>query len=361
MGLHSDFTAPGDGSIWRDSEPLVCCAVVPEAPDVATFSFVAPSGALFKYEPGQFLTLELPVPGGTVWRTFTISSSPSRPLSISITVKAKPGSVGGRWMLDHLRPGMRIKAMGPAGIFTLPTRERHKYLFLSAGSGITPVLSMTTYLYDRGVDIDVNFIHCARRPSDIIARQRLEHMASRVPELKLSFIVGQDDPYRVWTGYRGRLNQIMVGLIASDYLEREVYCCGPAPFMDAVREMLIALGFDMDHYHQESFAAPVETEADQEVLDDVVPDEHAAASIAFAASSVTADCTETDTVLAVAKASGIVIPSGCTFGVCGTCKIRKLKGQVHMVHNGGISEDDIAEGYILACCSKPIGAVEIDV
>jgi ferredoxin-NADP reductase len=256
---------------------------------------------------------------------------------------------------------MRIKATGPAGIFTLPRHERKKYLFISAGSGITPSLSMTTYLYDRGTDIDVVFVNCARRPQDIIARQRLEQMASRVPSLKLFFIVEEDDPYRVWTGLRGQLNQLMIGLIAGDYLEREVYCCGPEPFMDAVREMLIALGYDMDRYHQESFAAPVKTEAQLPEHDDLVPDERAAASVGFARSGVTAECTETDTLLSVARAAGIVIPSGCTFGVCGTCKVRKTAGEVHMVHNGGISEDDIAAGYILACCSKPIGAVEIDV
>ncbi len=75
-------------------------------------------------------------------------------------------------MLDHLQPGMRIEATGPAGIFTLPRHERKKYLFISAGSGITPSLSMTTYLYDRGLDTDVVFVSCARRPPDIIARQR---------------------------------------------------------------------------------------------------------------------------------------------------------------------------------------------
>lgn len=361
MGLQTELTASAGSGIWRDIEMLECCAVVPEAPDTATFSFVSPSGALFKYEPGQFITLELPVPGGTVWRTYTISSSPSRPLSISVTVKAQKDSIGTRWMLDHLRPGMKIKATGPAGIFTLPTAERKKYLFISAGSGITPSLSMTTYLYDRGTGIDVILVTCARRPRDIIGRQRLELMASRVPEMKLHFIVEEDDPFQVWTGLRGRLNQIMIGLIANDYLEREIYCCGPEPFMNAVREMLIALGYDMDHYHQESFQAPVKTEEQFEEPDDLVPDETAEASITFAASDVTADCTETDTVLAVAKGAGIVIPSGCTFGVCGTCKIRKLSGQVHMVHNGGISEDDIEEGYILACCSKPIGSVEVEV
>lgn len=361
MSLDVDLTASGDDGIWTDAESLVCCAVVPEAPNTATFSFVSPSGRQFRYEPGQFLTLELPVPGGTVWKTYTISSSPSRPLTIAVTVKAQADSIGTRWMLDHLQPGMTVKATGPAGIFTLPRNENKKYMFISAGSGITPSLAMTTYLYDRGTNIDVAFVHCAQRPQDIIARQRLEQMASRVPSIKLFFIVEEDDPYRVWTGLRGRLNQLMIGLIAGDYLEREVYCCGPEPFMDAVREMLIGLGYDMDRYHQESFVAPVKKEEQLPEHDDVIPDEDARASVTFGKSEVTAECHETDTVLAVARGAGIVIPSGCTFGVCGTCKVRKTAGEVHMVHNGGISEDDIDSGYILACCSKPIGSVEIDV
>lgn len=348
-------------AIWTDAEELECCAVVPEAPDVATISFVSPSGAWFRYLPGQFLTLELPVPGGPVWRTYTISSSPSRPMTLAITVKAGRESIGTRWMFDHLRPGMRLRVRGPAGIFTLPVRARDKYLFISAGAGITPSLSMTNYLYDRGLGQDVVLVNCARRPAEIICRRRLEMMAARVPSLKLHFIVEEDDPFEVWTGYRGRLNQLMIGLVASDYLERQVYCCGPEPFMRAVREMLIALGFDMANYHQESFAQPVETEAEAPLLDDFVPDESKAAEIFFADSGVTAACDETETVLMAAKAAGLNIANGCGFGVCGTCKVRKISGEVHMVHNGGITEEDIAEGYVLACCSRPVGRVEVAV
>jgi ferredoxin-NADP reductase len=345
--------------IWTDDQPLECCAVVPEAPDVATISFVAPGGAWFRYQPGQFLTLELPVPGGPIWRTYTISSSPSRPLTLGITVKAGPNSIGTRWMLDHLKVGMKIRARGPAGIFTIPTRGDAKYLFISAGTGITPSLSMTSYLYDRGLGTDVVLINCARRPAEIICRKRLELMVTRVPSIKLHFIVEQEDPYDVWTGYRGRLNQLMLGLIASDYLERKVYCCGPEPFMQAVRDMLIALGFDMENYHQESFALAVETAADAPVLDDFVPDESRSAEIVFLDSGVTARANESDTVLLAAKAAGLNIPNGCNFGVCGTCKVRKTAGEVHMVHNGGISAEDIEAGYILACCSRPIGRVEV--
>lgn len=343
---------------WRDSEPLECTMVIPEAPDVATFCFRAPSGAWFDHAPGQFVTLELPVPGGVVHRTYTISSSPSRPLSLSVTVKAQPDSVGTRWMLDHLKPGMTIRAFGPAGVFTLPDAKPRKYLFISAGSGITPMMAMTTWVWDTGLAPDIAFITCAKRPQDLIFRQRLEHMASRTPGLKLHFVVDQDDPYRTWTGYRGRFNALMLGLMAPDYLEREVFCCGPESFMQSVRDMLNSLGFDMAHYHQESFQAPAEEAA--ELPQDVVPSDDRAAQVHFAASGVTADCRETDTLLQIAKSSGLNIPSGCTFGVCGTCKVKKTSGEVHMVHNGGIADEDIEAGYVLACCSKPIGNVTLD-
>ncbi|MGS2742625.1 2Fe-2S iron-sulfur cluster-binding protein [Halomonas sp. LS-001] len=347
--------------MWSDDEPLECVSVIPEVPNTATFTFIAPSGGLFDFMPGQFLTLEIPVPGGPVYRTYTISSSPSRPCSISITVKAQPDSIGTRWMLDNLQPGRQLKAFGPAGLFSHINRPKSKYLFISAGSGITPMMSMTTWMFDLGKEPDVVFINCARRPSEIIFRERLEHMSSRSPGIDLHWVVEQPDRYAPWVGYRGQFNQLMLGLMAQDYLERDVYCCGPEPFMQAVREALQELGFDMNRYHQESFQAPVETEGDAPRLDDTVPDEDNRVEVSFASSGVTTKIAETDTILAAAKANGLNIPSGCTFGVCGTCKVRKLSGEVHMVHNGGISEDDIADNYILACCSHPIGKVEVDV
>ncbi|MBV2143589.1 hybrid-cluster NAD(P)-dependent oxidoreductase [Falsochrobactrum sp. TDYN1] len=346
-------------AFWTDAEELECVSYLPEAPNVMTFCFQSPSGALFSFDPGQFLTLELPVPGGSIYRTYTVSSSPSRPTSLTVTVKAQPDSIGTRWMFDHLRPGMRLRAIGPGGNFSIASHPADKYLFISAGSGITPIMSMTTYLYDSGRDMDVVFVNCARRPSEIIFRERLEHMASRVNGIDLKWVIEESDPYNPWTGYKGFFNQLMLGLMAQDYLEREVFCCGPEPFMQAVREALIGLGYDMERYHQESFHAPLpETEL---VPDDVTPDEESRAEIEFTLSGVSMACAETDTILAAARAAGLMIPSGCTMGICGTCKIHKTEGQVHMVHNGGITDEDIEDGYILACCSHPLGHVKVEV
>jgi len=344
---------------WTDAEELDCVTRMPEAPDVVTFSFQSPSGALFSHDPGQFVTLELPVPGGTIWRTCTISSSPSRPTVLTLTVKAQAGSIGTRWMLDHLHKGMRLRAKGPAGKFSIAQHPVGKYLFISAGSGITPMVAMTTWMYDSGHEPDIVFINAARRPSEIILRDRMELMASRIVGLDLKWVVEEADPFRPWTGYKGRFNQIMLGLMAQDYLEREVFCCGPEPFMRAVREALEGLGYDMSHYHQESFQA--EPEAAEEIPADMFPAARNEAEVAFALSGLSIKCAETDTILAAAKSAGLVIASGCSMGICGTCKVRKTAGEVHMVHNGGITDEDIAEGFILACCSRPLGRVSVEV
>lgn len=253
-----------------------------------------PSGAWFDYRPGQFLTLELPLPGGTIHRTYTISSSPSRPLSITLTVKAAGASVGTRWMLDNIREGTLVKAIGPGGIFIPDVAPDRKLLLISAGSGVTPMMAITTYRWDIGGKPDICFVQCAKRPSELVFRRHLEHMASRVPSIRLHYVVREDDPHGAWSGYRGQFNQLMLGLMAPDYLEREVYCCGPEPFMQVVRDMLIGFGFDMDHYHQETFTAPVLTPADAPVLDDVVPSAEAASEVVFSVSGKSIPCTEAD-------------------------------------------------------------------
>ncbi|MDK3019636.1 hybrid-cluster NAD(P)-dependent oxidoreductase [Pseudodonghicola flavimaris] len=348
---------------WTDDEMLECVSILPETENVVTVCFQAPSRRPFIFDAGQFITLELPVPGGPLYRTFTISSSPTRPKSLTVTIKAQSDSIGVRWIIENLKPGMKLKATGPTGHFTSAKSPAEKYLFISAGSGITPMMSMTTEIYDLGGHCDIVFVNCAKRPSDIIFKRRLEHMATRIAGLDLKWVVDRPDPFQPWTGFQGHFNQLMLGLMAPDYLEREVFCCGPESFMQAVREALAGLGFDMDHYHQESFHAPGTPGPELielPVPDDDLPEEDVMAEVIFDISGVSQSCPETETVLSAARSAGVAIPSGCTFGVCGTCKTKKLSGEVHMVHNGGITEEEIEEGYILACCSNPRGKVTLE-
>jgi ferredoxin len=135
--------------------------------------------------------------------------------------------------------------------------------------------------------------------------------------------------------------------------------------MRAVRQMLEASGFDMAHYHEESFGRPAVVPVPAPFSDEPPADAQEAPveeamPIRFATSEVEAHCLPGQTVLQAARAAGVRISAACEFGLCGTCKTKKLSGEVEMSHNGGILDEEIAEGYILCCCSRPLTPIEVE-
>jgi ferredoxin-NADP reductase len=341
-------------------DPLVCRTVTQETPDVRSFHFATERPSRFRFEAGQFLTLELPIDGETVFRCYTISSPPTRPETVSITTKRVPGGAGSNWLHDTMRPGMHLRATGPSGVFVLPQRPGAKLLFLSGGSGVTPLMSMTRTLFDRADDRDVVFVHSARSPGDIIFRDDLPLIARRLPRLRVAHVVESTLGEPAWPGLVGRLDLRMFGLLVPDLLEREVFCCGPAPYMAAVRASLDQAGFDRGHYYEESFSFD---ELPGAVADEVVEAEMAAEttfSVTFAKSGKAVACPPGTTVLMAARQAGLRLPSSCTRGVCGTCKSRMLSGRVDMQHGGGIRQREIDQGMILICCSRPLEDLVID-
>ena len=342
------------------SETLVCTMVLSDSPDVKTFCFQTVSPSWFRYEAGQFVTLQVEIEGALHTRCYTLSSSPSRPVCLTITVKAEPGGKVSNWLHQHLKVGDHVQARGPSGIFSVQHRPADKYLFLAGGVGITPLMSMTRWLFDLGRHTDVCFVQCARTPADLLFRSELEAISARVSEFRVSLVCERPNPYGAWTGYSGRLNQLMLELICPDYFEREVFCCGPEPYMKAVRGVLQSAGFDMRRYHEESFTVPVHVEAETRQHDDVRIDAGSRSMVRFATSGREIRCQGSQTLLDSAREAGLNIPSACLFGVCGTCKVRKLEGEVHMVQNGGITDEDMADGWVLACCTRPLGDVVLD-
>ncbi|AVA20551.1 MULTISPECIES: hybrid-cluster NAD(P)-dependent oxidoreductase [unclassified Rhizobium] len=344
---------------WSDRQHLLeCLSATPEAPDVMTFTFRSDKDNWFRYLPGQFVTLELPTAPEPVMRTYTLSSTPSRPFSVAVTVKAQKDSIGTRWMFENLKPGMRIKAFGPLGDFSHIRHPGEKYLFVSAGSGITPMMAMTRYMADTGPLSDITFVNCSRSPADIIFRSELEYLARFMPNLDLGFIVEGCGRTDLWSGLKGRIDKAKIGLLAPDFMERTIFCCGPEVFMDAVRSMLEAHGFDMARYHQESFQPAQAATPLAEVSDDASMD--AATSIRFTMAGRDVACAPGQTILQAARGAGVRIGAACESGLCGTCRVMKLSGEVEMNHNGGILDDEIDEGYILACCSRPKTDVQIE-
>ena len=362
-----------------------CLQASTETRDVKTFRFVAEPPLLFSYKPGQFVTLDLEIEGKRVLRSYSISSTPSRPHILEITVKrvpaptdvanAPPGLVS-NWLHDNITVGSQVKLKGPMGKFTCVDNQAEKLLFISAGSGITPMMSMSRWLCDTGADVDVVFLHSARSPRDFIFRHELESMAARYTNFKLAVTTTRSEPGQAWVGYTGRLNEVMLQAIAPDWRERAVYVCGPNPFMAGAKTMLETLGFPMENYHQESFGSPkrkpsVKKKEEDEVTKAGEAEEYRerenttpvhttqaqAQSSVVVFSKVDKEIVgdEEETILEIAEQEGIELPSGCRMGACGACKLPLLEGEVNYDDDPGCEP-----GHLFTCIAKPVGRVVIE-
>lgn len=366
----TDSFIPVNTQTWANGRHNVrCVKVIEETWDVRTFCFMAEQPVMFFFKPGQFVTLELEIEGQQVMRSYTISSSPSVPYSFSITVKRVPGGVVSNFLHDNMQEGDELAVHGPVGVFNcidFPS-DSNKVLLLSGGVGITPVMSMARWWFDTNGETDMVFAHSARTPKDIIYRRELEHMDARIDNFSLHFICEKYDRGESWAGYRGYLDQVKLEMIAPDFMDREVFCCGPTPYMKAVKRLLEANGFDMDRYHEESFGeTPADIEEDAIEQADVAAEEADAITqadmveVSFAATGKAVSIAPGETVHTAASKLGLHIPKACGMGICGTCKVKVTEGEVDMTHNGGITDEDVAEGYVLTCCSIPKGRVVLD-
>jgi ferredoxin-NADP reductase len=341
-------------------EVLICRQVRSETHDVKTFIFEAEEPRQFRYQPGQFITLELEIDGKLINRCYTLSSTPTRPDRVSITVKRVPGGVVSNWLHDHLQPGTSLRVLGPSGEFSCFRHDAPKFLFLSAGSGITPLMSMSRALHDLGVERDVVFAHSARTPLDIIFSRELQLMARHNPNFRHAVVCERAGGEPDWHGFLGFLSLSKLETIAPDFREREVFICGPAPYMAAVRAMLTDAGFDFAHYHEESFSFESVTPSAESTAESIGGAAAPTFHVQFLRSGGDVLCTGQQTVLAAARAAGMRMPASCTQGLCGTCKTKMVSGQVDMRHAGGIRQREIDQGWILPCCSVPLADIVLD-
>jgi glycine betaine catabolism B len=365
---------------WNKGDLRVrCVRITQETSDVKTFTFVSDPPVQFNYKPGQFVTLDLEINGESVLRSYSISSAPSRPHTLEITVKRvaapanaphTPAGLVSNWLHDHLKVGDAVQLSGPSGKFTCAPAPADRLLLISAGSGITPMMSMARWIGDRSIPSDVVFFHCARTPRDIIFRQELEMMSARLPNFHLAFSTTQPVLGDPWYGFTGRLTEAALRSIAPDFQERQIYVCGPEGFMQATKSLLEGLNFPMPNYFEESFGAPKKSPPAKPAKPAVdlaavpAPEKPQLAglpSVVFSRSGQEVAGDGTESILELAEQVGVKIRSGCRQGVCGACKKLKLEGEVkYDCEPDGLEPDERAAGYILPCVAAAVGRVVVE-
>ncbi|MCS6206418.1 hybrid-cluster NAD(P)-dependent oxidoreductase [Shewanella baltica] len=350
----------GPAQIGAGLSELVCVERWNETIDVVSFRFQAGEPMKFDYKPGQFMTFVLDINGEQVCRSYTLSSSPSRPYSLMVTIKRVAGGLVSNYLIDHLQPGQRVRVLQPTGQFNLVDIPAAKYLFLSAGCGITPMYSMSRYLTDTQIDADIAFVHSARSDADIIFKSSLETMANRFNAFKLSYALESATESLLFSPKIsfdiGRLTAQMLQTLVPDVTERTVYLCGPEPYMQAVKALLAELNFDMSRLHHESFATAEKAARNQlmqakssETDENPQAEAFTLPTFNLAIGDRSTRLTQGQSLLEGIESEGLPIIAACRSGVCGACKCQVLEGETVSTSVMMLSAAEIDAGFVLAC------------
>jgi ferredoxin-NADP reductase/ferredoxin len=289
------------------------------------------------HEPGQYLRIGVVVDGVHHWRAYSLTSDPGRPDGcISITPKLLETGKVSPYLVREARPGTIVRLGGVEGAFTLPDPAPQSLLFISAGSGITPIMSMLRDLERRDALSDVVHVHSARTAEDVVFGAQLRALAQRGNGYRLHLQL---------TGADGRVSAADMERICADWRGRETFASGPGAMLDALAQ------------HWERAGARLRMERFQPVIDG-----HGTGGtggpIRFSASGAGATSDGTVPILVAGERAGLVLPYGCRMGICRTCVGRLSSGRVRDLRTGKVSGQP---GEIVrTCINAPEGPVEIE-
>ena len=224
-------------------KPYQITEIIKETADVTIFKFKAVDGYKLDFEPGMFVMLGYkdPQTGQETSRAYSIASPPGHDtLTFAISM------VHGRFTskLDNAKVGDTYFISGPYGQFKFDYKSDKKVLFIAGGTGVAPFLSMIEHSFENNLDIDIVLVYSVRYPNDIIAKNRLYELQSKM-KLKVVVTVTRESELP-WDGERGHISADMIKKYVSDISERTCYICGPLQFTKAMKDIAVSLGFSND-------------------------------------------------------------------------------------------------------------------
>ncbi|CAA9520462.1 MAG: Flavodoxin reductases (ferredoxin-NADPH reductases) family 1 [uncultured Solirubrobacteraceae bacterium] len=314
--------------------------VVPETDDAATV-VIRPSHQWTAHKPGQYLRVGAEIDGRRHWRAYSITSDPDHPEQlVSITIKRVAEGLMSPWFVRHAKPGTLVFLGEVEGTFGLPDPLPAKILGISAGSGITPLMSMLRELDRRNGLDDVVHIHSVRTADRFIFGDMLRELAARRPGYTL---------HERLTGEHGRITPDELDDLVADWRERETFLSGPREMINALEAHYLENGSEDSVLHVERF---------QPVIGTGNASVGTGGTVFFRVQDVEAACEVGVSILVGGERAGALLPYGCRMGICHTCVGRLRAGQVRDLRTGELFTD---EGQtIRTCINAPEGPIEIE-
>jgi ferredoxin-NADP reductase len=309
---------------------------LPEAAGATTL-VLRPGRAWRGHRAGQWLRLGVDIDGVLHWRSYSLTRPPATDGTVSITVKpVQDGFVS--HALARTRPGTLLRLEQAAGDFVLPGRLAAPVLFITGGSGVTPVMGMLRELAGRGPLPDVVLVHSALTRDQVIFGEELRALERAHPRFRL---------VERHTDVHGLLTLDRLAQLVPDWALRETWACGPAGLLDALEEHWEQAGL-RERLHTERFAPKLAPGATG-----------AGGTLELARSGRTVDAPGATPLLDAGEAAGAILPSGCRMGICYGCVVPLLRGQVRDLRTGDVhgEEGDLVQ----TCISAAAGPVTLDV
>jgi ferredoxin-NADP reductase len=310
-------------------------AIHPETRDAVSI-IIKPGRGWRSHTPGQYIRIGVDVDGVRQWRAYSLTSDTARADGcIAITVKAIPGGKVSNHLVRRATVGTIIQLDHAAGDFTLPVAVPSKILFLTAGSGITPVMGILRNMAEH-ID-DVVVVHSAPTPDDVIFAGELR-MLARHGRIRL---------IEKHTDADGMLTTAELGDLVSDFAERETWACGPTAMLDALEQ----------HWHDNGIAERLHTER----FRPTVVSTGEGGTVTFSKSAAAVDAPGDQTLLDAGEAAGVLMPSGCRMGICFGCVAPLRQGAVRDLRNGDITTAAPGDGVLIqTCVSAAAGTCDIE-
>src|SRR5689334_1245814 len=344
--------------------------VVAETADANSIRFEIPPELLdrFAFKAGQHLTLRATIHGEEVRRNYSLCTAPADG-DWMVTVKRIGGGLFSNWVGNQLRPGDTLDVMPPHGSFTTEfsaSKPRH-LVGIAGGSGITPVISLIRTLLREEPESRFTLLYGNRDSSSVIFLEALAGLKDKhLGRLEIyHFLDAEDQDIELFNGMldRPRLEAAIPALVADASEVDGWFICGPGPMMDAAEGVLLDRGISKERIHIERFTADRPPEA---IAREMAQLQTQAAGVTV---SVTLDGRTrrvpftAGNILDSARAAGLPAPFACKAGVCATCRAKVTKGKVEMAARYGLTDEEVAAGYVLTCQSVPLGdgvAVDYD-